>query len=132
MHIQVACSIIERDGLVLAARRGASKSLPLKWEFPGGKIDPGESAEECVKRELLEEMGVLIDVKAALPLCTHHYSHFSVTLHPVICVIVSGEIALYEHTAIRWLPPEELYDLDWAEADFAVIDSYFARLRGGR
>jgi 8-oxo-dGTP diphosphatase len=132
MHIQVACSIIERDGLVLAARRGASKSLPLKWEFPGGKIDPGESAEECVKRELLEEMGVLIDVKAALPLCTHHYSDFSVTLHPVICVIVSGEIALYEHTAIRWLPPEELYDLDWAEADFAVIDSYFARLRGGR
>jgi 8-oxo-dGTP diphosphatase len=130
MHIHVACGIIERNGLVLAARRNASKSLPLKWEFPGGKIDPGESAEACVKRELLEEMGVFIDVNAALPSSTHHYTDFSVTLYPLICTIVSGEIILKEHTAMRWLPPEDLRSLDWAEADFPVIDSYLARLRG--
>jgi 8-oxo-dGTP diphosphatase len=130
MHIHVACGIIERDGLVLAARRSASKSLPFKWEFPGGKIDSGESVEGCVKRELLEEMGVCIDIRATLPSSTYHYSDFSVTLYPVICTIISGKIALIEHAAVIWLPPEELYSLDWAEADFAVIDSYLARLRG--
>ena len=130
MHIHVACGIIERDGLVLAARRSASKSLPFKWEFPGGKIDPGESAETCIKRELLEEMGVFIDIKAVLPPSTHNYSDFSVTLYPLICTITSGELSLHEHTAVRWLLPEDLPGLDWAEADFAVIDCYLARLRG--
>ena len=57
-HIHVTCVIIERDGRVLAAQRSASMVLPLKWEFPGGKIDPGESSEECLRRELLEELRV--------------------------------------------------------------------------
>ena len=59
-HLQVSCAIIERDGLVLAARRSATMSLPLKWEFPGGKIDPGESPEECLVRELREELRILV------------------------------------------------------------------------
>jgi 8-oxo-dGTP diphosphatase len=129
MHIHVACGIIERDGLILAARRSPSKSLPLKWEFPGGKMNPGESAEACVKREILEEMGVAIDIRAALPPSTHHYADFSVTLYPLICTIVSGKISLNEHAAVKWLSPEDLYSLDWAEADFPVLDSYLARLR---
>ena len=57
-HIHVACALIERDGLVLAAQRSAVMSIPLKWEFPGGKLEAGESAEECLRRELVEEMGV--------------------------------------------------------------------------
>ena len=86
-HIHVACAIIERDGLVLAARRSASMSFPLKWEFPGGKIDPGESPQECLHRELLEEMGVSVWYKGGfaitysslsgsfghtLSICLHH------------------------------------------------------------
>jgi len=130
MHIHVACAIIELDGLVLAARRSAAKSLPLKWEFPGGKIDPGESPEVCVKRELIEEMGIFIDIRASLPPGAHHYPDFSVTLYPLICAISSGTIALNEHAEVMWLPPEDLNSLDWAEADFAVIDSYLTRLRG--
>jgi 8-oxo-dGTP diphosphatase len=123
-HIHVACGIIERGGLVLAARRGASKAMGLKWEFPGGKIEPGESVEECVRRELWEEMGICVCVKAALPLSTHHYPDFCVTLYPLVCEIESGEIVLNEHAAIKWLSPGDLRSLDWAEADFAVIDSY--------
>jgi 8-oxo-dGTP diphosphatase len=105
-------------------------SFPLKWEFPGGKIDPGESSQECLHRELLEEMGVSIGMRAALPLNTHRYPDFSVTLYPFVCSIVSGKITLHEHAAVNWLAPETLDSLDWLEADFAVIHSYLSRLTG--
>ena len=130
MPVQVACAIIERGGLVLAAQRSAFKSLPLKWEFPGGKIEPGEPLEGCLKRELLEEMGVAIEIGTSLQPHTHHYADFSVTLHPFICTITSGEIVLYEHADAIWVPPEKLRAMDWAEADFPVIDSYLAWLSG--
>ncbi|MEI6209181.1 MAG: (deoxy)nucleoside triphosphate pyrophosphohydrolase [Desulfuromonadales bacterium] len=128
-HIQVACAIIERDGLVLAAQRSAVMSLPHKWEFPGGKIDQGESPEECLRRELLEEMSVSIFVGNPLSPGTHQYESFIVTLYPFVCSIVSGEIVLHEHSAIVWLPPQKLSTLNWAEADLPVIRSYIAQCR---
>jgi len=125
-HLHVTCAIIERDGLVLAAQRSAAMSLPLKWEFPGGKIDSGETAEECLKRELVEEMGVRVRVGDALPESTHRYPTFTVTLYPFVCSIEAGEIVLHEHAAVSWLPAGELHTLDWAEADLPVIESYIA------
>jgi 8-oxo-dGTP diphosphatase len=123
-HIHVACAIIERQGLVLAAQRSADMSLPLKWEFPGGKIEQGESPEECLRRELSEEMSVNISVGKRLPLFSHQYPAFAVTLYPFICSIDSGEILLNEHAAIAWLSHDELHNLDWAEADLPIIDYY--------
>jgi 8-oxo-dGTP diphosphatase len=123
-HLHVACALIERDGLVLAAQRSAAMNLPLKWEFPGGKLEPGESPETCLQRELLEELGVAAIVSRPLPRHTHSYDSFTVTLYPFVCTIVSGEISLHEHAAITWLPPEELHNLDWAEADWPVIEAY--------
>ena len=125
-HIHVTCAIIKQDGLILAAQRSASMSLPLKWEFPGGKIDKGESPEECLQRELVEELGIQVRVGKRLPATTHRYPTFSVTLHPFVCSIDSGEIVLHEHAAITWLPPEKLHTLDWADADVPVIESYLA------
>ncbi len=125
-HIHVTCAIIERDGLVLAAQRSEDMSLPLKWEFPGGKIDPGETPEECLRREIVEEMGIHVLLEKCLPASTHHYPKFAVTLYPFVCSIASGEIVLHEHAAIDWLPPKELHGLDWAEADVPVIESYLA------
>jgi len=104
-------------------------SLPLKWEFPGGKIKPGESAEECLRRELIEEMGIRVFVGKNLPPNTHCYPTFVVTLYPFICSIESGDIYLYEHAAIVWLPPEQLQTIDWAEADLPVIKSYCAECK---
>ena len=101
-------------------------SLPLKWEFPGGKIDKGESPEECLKRELLEELGIQVSVDRVLSTSTHSYPTFTVTLHPFVCSIDSGDIVLHEHAAITWLPPEKLHTLDWADADIPVIESYLA------
>jgi mutator protein MutT len=123
-HIHVACAVIERDGLVLAAQRSATMSLPLKWEFPGGKLEAGESPEECLRRELVEELGVTISVGRALPLHTHAYDSFTVTLYPFVCALESDTITLHEHAAMVWLQPEELHTLDWAEADWPVIRTY--------
>jgi len=123
-HIHVSCAIIERDGLVLSALRSASKNLPLKWEFPGGKIEPGEGPEECLKRELVEEMGVEIAIGRALTPATHHYHAFTVTLYPFVCSIVAGDVTLFEHADARWLPAEEMLELDWAEADLPIIAEY--------
>ncbi len=128
-HIHVACAIIEHKGKVLAAQRSASMSMPLKWEFPGGKIEPGEAPEECLRREVDEEIGISVDVVQALPLLTHHYDTFIVTLYPFVCTISSRDIILHEHAALTWLPPDELHSLDWAEADFPVIDFYLASIR---
>jgi len=121
-HLEVACAIIERDGLILAAQRSGSMSLPLKWEFPGGKIREGERPEECLARELVEELGVVVTVGEALPRTTHDYRDFTVTLHPFFCVIESSEMTLHEHAAICWLPPDRLAELDWAEADLPIIE----------
>jgi len=123
-HIRVACAIIERGGKVLSTQRSESMSLPLKWEFPGGKINDGESPQECMKRELAEELGIEVSIGAPLTVSTHHYRTFSVTLYPVICKIASGEIILHEHAAMAWVLPEELHKLDWAEADRSVIKEY--------
>lgn len=123
-HIRVACALIELNGLVLAAQRSEAMSMPLKWEFPGGKIHEGESPEACLIRELLEELNVTVKVKYALEPVAWDYADFSVTLHPFVCEIAEGDIVLHEHKAIKWLAPEKLPSLDWAEADFPVISEY--------
>jgi len=127
VHLRVACAIIENRGLVLAAQRSAAMSLPLKWEFPGGKIKGGESAEACLHRELKEELGIAVSVREALSPATHSYPTFTVTLHPFRCAIESGALTLHEHAALRWLRPGELLTLDWAAADLPIIAEYLAR-----
>jgi len=123
-HVHVACALIEREGLVLAAQRSAAMSIPLKWEFPGGKLEVGETAEECLRRELVEEMGVTINVGRPLPLHTHSYDTFTVTLYPFVCTLQSHTITLHEHADMVWLPPDDLHTLDWAEADRPVLEAY--------
>ena len=123
-HIHVACAIIECDGFVLAAQRSSAMTLPLKWEFPGGKIELGETPEECLRRELIEELDIRVNIGRYLPRHTHYYPTFTVTLYPFICKVESGNIALHEHAAIVWLPPKRLRELDWAEADLPVIEVY--------
>lgn len=123
-HLHVACALIEHNGFVLAAQRSAAMSLPLKWEFPGGKLEPGESPEECLERELLEELGARVVIRQPLGLLTHRYDAFTVTLYPFVCSLLSSDITLHEHGAVAWLPPGELHTLDWLEADLPLLERY--------
>lgn len=121
LHLQVACAVIENNGLILAAQRSAAMSLPLAWEFPGGKLEPGENLHACLQRELMEEMGLTVSIGESLTPRTFHYPDFSVTLHPFYCTIDSGTISLHEHCAAEWLPAEQLHTLAWAEADLPIV-----------
>lgn len=125
-HLHVACALIEQEGLLLAAQRSARTSLPLKWEFPGGKIEAGESPEECLHRELREEMEISVVIGVALLPRTHRYPDFTVTLYPFVCQLTTAEIVLREHVAICWIAPAQMLSLDWAEADLPVVADYLA------
>ena len=125
-HLHVACAIIEQEGKVLAAQRSAAMSLPLKWEFPGGKIEAGESPEESLIRELKEELGVSVFIGTALSPATHRYTDFTVTLYPFTCRLAGGLVTMHEHHALKWIEPERMPELDWAAADLPVICEYMA------
>ncbi|MFA7382514.1 MAG: (deoxy)nucleoside triphosphate pyrophosphohydrolase [Desulfurivibrionaceae bacterium] len=130
-YLEVACAIIEGDGRVLAAQRSAAMSLPLKWEFPGGKIGSGETPAECLYRELREELGVEVAILRAIPVASHRYPDIAVTLHPFVCVLIGGKLCMHEHAALLWLLPEELAGLDWAEADLPIVAEYCRERREG-
>lgn len=126
--IKVPCAIIERDGKVLAAQRNASGSLPLKWEFPGGKLEEGESDVEALIREIQEELCVDIHIGDRLPTTERDDVNRIIILIPFVCQLTTEDIILTEHEQIKWLSPEELPSLDWAEADRHVIENYFQYL----
>jgi 8-oxo-dGTP diphosphatase len=126
--IEVSCAIIEKDGLVLAAQRSESMSLPLKWEFPGGKLLPQETAADCLIREIKEELGIDVTILSTLSPSDWHYPGFAITLYPFVCNFSVGSISLSEHKRIAWVRPEELLGFDWAEADVPVVQSYLAYL----
>lgn len=128
-HLHVTCAIIERDGLVLAARRSETMNMPLKWEFPGGKIKQGETKEACLIREIMEELGIIVSIIKPLPPNTHDYHEARVTLYPFLCRIESGAISLSEHSEVAWLNPDKLITLDWAEADVPIAKNYIMELQ---
>ena len=101
-------------------------TLPLKWEFPGGKIEAGESPEGCLHRELQEELGISVRIGAALSPATHSYADFTVTLYPFTCRVAGGVMTMHEHHDLTWIEPHRMPELDWADADLPVISEYMA------
>lgn len=123
--IDVTCAIVvDFNHSILVTQRGQSMSLPLKWEFPGGKIEPDETAEECLIREIKEELGVDIEIIKSLKPNSHTYPAITVNLIPFICKLIGGKINLAEHAAYKWLDANELSTLDWADADVPIVKNY--------
>ena len=127
--LAVVCALIERDGHLLMAQRPAHKHLGGKWEFPGGKVEPGESPEAALHRELDEELGCSVEIIRPLLPHTHAYASVTVHLMPFVARLLpsSGEIRAREHAALRWVPAHDLADLDLPEADRPIIAEYLSR-----
>ena len=121
--VPVVCAVIEREGLVLVAQRPPHKLLPLKWEFPGGKVEPGEDPAAAIVREIREELGCAIHVTRALPPFIHDYKTVVIEMIPFVCALVPGtsEPHPHEHVVVAWVPPTELRGYDLAAADWPVV-----------
>ena len=125
--IHVSCAIIEQKGKVLICQRSSRMKLPLKWEFPGGKIEKGESKEACLIREIKEELGIDIAINTELETVYYKYDDFSIQLYPFVATLVSGAPKAIEHAQWRWVSSDELLNYDWAAADLPIVKEYLSK-----
>lgn len=123
--IDVSCAIIINESRkILVTQRSSAMALPLKWEFPGGKVESGETSDESLRREIREELDLIIEITGRLNPNIHSYGNKTIRLFPFLCQVTSGTINLREHAACRWLNSTELLDLDWAEADIPIVKDF--------
>ena len=118
--IEVVAAIIRRDDRIFATQRGYGEFKDW-WEFPGGKMEPGESPEEALAREIREELDAEISVDKFLSTIDWDYPSFHLTLHCYLCSLLSEALHLNEHEAARWLGADELSSVQWLPADYAVL-----------
>ena len=120
--LRVTCAIIFHENKILVTQRGPAMMQPGKWEFPGGKIESGETEEDCMLRELQEELSISVELIGRLKDCIHDYGDFQITLIPFLANYESGTLTLAEHMNYLWLTPDQLNTLDWAPADVEVVE----------
>ncbi|MBK9047877.1 MAG: (deoxy)nucleoside triphosphate pyrophosphohydrolase [Bacteroidetes bacterium] len=128
-HYEVVAAIIINNSKILCVQRGPSKYdyISKKYEFPGGKMEAGETKEETIKREILEELKMVIEVQQEFLTVTHQYPDFSITMHSFMCSCENPNLTLTEHIDFKWLSKNELSHLDWAAADVPIVEKLINR-----
>lgn len=124
--IEVVAAIIIHDGNLFATQRGYGEWKDW-WEFPGGKIEPGEAPEDALKREIREELATEIEVGELLTTVEYDYPKFHLTMHCYLCSIISGQLSLLEHEDARWLTEDDLNSVRWLPADLEILPLIFIR-----
>ncbi|MBB5182352.1 (deoxy)nucleoside triphosphate pyrophosphohydrolase [Catenisphaera adipataccumulans] len=119
--IHVAAAIIQKDGRIFATQRGYG-AFKDGWEFPGGKIEPGESAPAALKREIKEELDTDINVGELCAVSEYDYPDFHISMECYWCTVQSGHLSLLEHEDARWLPADQLEEVNWLPADAQILD----------
>ena len=119
--IQVTCLILFHEGKILATQRGAAMDLPGCWEFPGGKVELGESPESCLHREIKEELSIEIRICGGLTPVLYSYPNKVIQLIPFLATWQGGSLKLTEHAQSQWLSKEDLLFLNWAPADIPIV-----------
>jgi len=131
--INVTCAVIRNEeDEILAVQRGAETDHPLKWEFPGGKLIKGETEEECIIREVEEELSMEIVICGKLPEVEYDYGHKQIRLIPFICDSIDELPFLSEHLAYKWVEPNDLKSIDFSEADVFVANNYLEKIKMGK
>jgi 8-oxo-dGTP diphosphatase len=121
-RIEVVAAIIhDAEGRIFATQRGYGE-FKDGWEFPGGKMEAGETPEEALRREIWEELETRIEVERLVETVEYDYPQFHLTMHCYLCRVESGRLELKEHEAARWLEKDELNEVDWLPADRAVVE----------
>ncbi|WP_417869478.1 (deoxy)nucleoside triphosphate pyrophosphohydrolase [Vibrio furnissii] len=118
-HIEVVAAVLTYQEQFLAVQRAESHLhyVSKKWEFPGGKVEVGESLQDAIKRELQEELDIVVESPQFLITVEHSYPDFDITMHCFVCALASRDVTLREHIAKQWLTRDELMSVDWAAAD---------------
>lgn len=119
--IEVVAAIIIHNDQIFATQRGYGE-FKDGWEFPGGKMEPGETPQQALVREIREELDTEIEVGSLVETVEYDYPNFHLTMHCFLCTIRSGELVLKEHEAAKWLTRAELDSVDWLPADVKVVE----------
>ncbi len=128
--VNVAAAVIERDGKVLIAKRKRGSRLELKWEFPGGKIEEGETPEQCLERELLEEFCINTETGSHITNCLYSYKEVTINLMAFHSRYISGDFILNDHEEIAWVSLHQLPDFTFCEADLPIISTLMEKSDG--
>ncbi len=120
--MEVTAAVIWQGDKFLICQRPREKYCGLLWEFPGGKIEPGETPQEALAREIREELDTVVSVGDKLAQVEYDYPEFHLSMGCYDCVPVSGKLTLLEHEAAKWLAPEELGSVNWLPADLEFIE----------
>ncbi len=126
--VNVVAAVIEKDGKVFATQRGYGE-FKDGWEFPGGKIEPGETPEQALKREISEELDAEIAVGPLLVTVEYDYPAFHLSMRCFLCSLTSEHLVLKEHEAAQWLTPKQLSSVNWLPADVIAADAYLQFLQ---
>lgn len=128
-HHEVVAAIIIKDTQILCLQRGPSKYnyISHKYEFPGGKVEPGETREAALIREIKEELELDIQVQEHFLTVEHEYPNFKITMHAFLCQVGEAQLTLHEHIAYQWLLAPQLPALDWAAADIPFVSKLVAQ-----
>lgn len=127
--VVVTAGIIKKGNKILIAKRKEGH-LANKWEFPGGKLEPNETPEQCLKRELTEEFGIETKIGKLLATSIHEYAHIKIKLMAYEVDYISGEFILNDHKAIKWLSKEDLIIYDLASADMPILNKILGEENG--
>ena len=118
--VEVSAAVIIEHHRVFVTQRGYGENKD-RWEFPGGKLEKGESAEDALRREIWEELDTQIEVGQRVMTIEYDYPQFHLTMHCFLCSVKTGSLILKEHEDARWLAADELYSVDWLPADLVFL-----------
>ena len=119
--LEVTAAVIRQNGKVLICQRPRSKSCGLLWEFPGGKIEMGETGEQCIVRECQEELGITLNVERKLTDIIYDAPDYTIHLHLYLCNMIAGTLEKKEHNAIAWITPDEIAQYEFCPADKKML-----------